>query len=63
MLQKNFLIIDDADLDYAIHYKSMVAVWQSNVLIDTGVIISYSKDAIKINDGYVLRKLCELRVQ
>ena len=62
MLLKGLLLKDDQDLEYAIHYKSLVAVWQGSVLIDTGVVQSYTKDAIKINDGYIIRKLCELRV-
>jgi hypothetical protein len=62
MLKKNLILMDDQDLDYAIHYKSLVAVSQNHILIESGVIESYSNDAIRINGGYVLRKLCEIKV-
>jgi hypothetical protein len=42
MLLKNLLLIDDQDLDYAIHYKSKIAVWQNCVIVETGMIESYS---------------------
>jgi len=62
LLQKNLILRDDQDLEYAIHFKSYVAVWQGKVLIETGIIKSYTSESVRINAGYVLRKLCEVRV-
>lgn len=64
MLQKDQRILDDADLDYAIHFKQPVIVFQNGEIIDYGgVVESYTDESVRINGVYFLRRNCEIRVR
>jgi hypothetical protein len=53
-----------ADFDNAILFQLHVEVWQNGELIDMGGIIrSHTDDAVKFEDGYFLKDVCDFRVR
>lgn len=56
------LLSTPADFDNAIYFQTPVSVWQDGRILDYGGIIqSHTDEAVRINDAYYLKSVCEFR--
>lgn len=64
LFTKGEVISHDQDLDYCIHLKQPVNVWQQGELIDYGGLIDkYTDESVVINGAFFMRSSCEFRIR